>query len=128
MICPRCKSTVIVVETEGVEVDWCPDCSGVWFDAGELEVLLGHDRPIREIMPGGPAGEKEPGLRCPRCPERLTKVGLGSAVLDLCPHEHGIWFDAGELESLEPVCRTDESRAMLTLLRTTFERKEPKGA
>ena len=31
---------MIVVEHEHVELDYSPDCSGVWFDAGEVELLL----------------------------------------------------------------------------------------
>ena len=40
MICPTCKSDMIVVEHDNVELDYCTDCSGVWFDAGEMNLLF----------------------------------------------------------------------------------------
>ena len=40
MICPACKSDMIVVEHSQIELDYCTDCRGVWFDSGELELLL----------------------------------------------------------------------------------------
>jgi len=40
MKCPVCDSLMIVVEHEKIELDYCVNCSGVWFDAEELELLL----------------------------------------------------------------------------------------
>ena len=39
MICPTCREVMIVVEQDKIELDHCPNCAGVWFDGGELEVL-----------------------------------------------------------------------------------------
>ena len=40
MICPACKKDMIVVEYSNVELDYCLNCHGVWFDSDELELLL----------------------------------------------------------------------------------------
>ena len=40
MICPVCKRDMIVIEYHDVELDYCTSCKGVWFDSGELELLL----------------------------------------------------------------------------------------
>jgi len=40
MICPVCKYDMIVVEYQNIELDYCNSCKGVWFDSGELELLL----------------------------------------------------------------------------------------
>ena len=38
--CPRCQNIILVPERHGdVEMDRCPECRGVWLDAGELEEL-----------------------------------------------------------------------------------------
>lgn len=37
--CPRCQSKLTTVAFEGVEIDRCDSCSGVWLDSGELEQL-----------------------------------------------------------------------------------------
>jgi len=36
MKCPVCNSLMIVVEHEKIELDYCLNCSGVWFDAEEV--------------------------------------------------------------------------------------------
>ena len=40
MDCPVCKDAMIVMELNEVEIDHCLSCSGIWLDAGELELLL----------------------------------------------------------------------------------------
>lgn len=41
MQCPQCKTTTLVMsERQGVEIDYCPSCRGVWLDRGELDKLI----------------------------------------------------------------------------------------
>lgn len=41
MKCPHCTgSTLVMSERQGVEIDYCPDCRGIWLDRGELDKLL----------------------------------------------------------------------------------------
>jgi Zn-finger nucleic acid-binding protein len=40
MKCPKCGADLQVEQYEGIEVDRCTECQGVWFDAGEVEQLL----------------------------------------------------------------------------------------
>jgi len=41
MKCPRCPSSSLALsERQGVEIDYCPDCRGIWLDRGELDKLL----------------------------------------------------------------------------------------
>lgn len=39
MKCPRCEGTLNATSFEGVEIDTCDKCGGVWLDSGELEQL-----------------------------------------------------------------------------------------
>lgn len=39
MNCPRCTSELRAVPRDGIEIDVCPTCKGVWLDSGELERL-----------------------------------------------------------------------------------------
>jgi len=53
MKCPSCKETSLVIsERKGIEIDYCPDCRGVWLDRGELDKILEkskeEDRPRAE--------------------------------------------------------------------------------
>lgn len=40
MKCPHCNATLVMTERQGVEIDYCPDCRGVWLDRGELDKIL----------------------------------------------------------------------------------------
>lgn len=41
MKCPACKdATLTITERQGVEIDYCPECRGVWLDRGELDKLI----------------------------------------------------------------------------------------
>ncbi|GIX54919.1 hypothetical protein CQA4T8M7_41750 [Sphaerotilus natans] len=41
MHCPVCKDVQLVMaERQGVEIDYCPQCRGVWLDRGELDKII----------------------------------------------------------------------------------------
>lgn len=41
MKCPNCTdATLLMMERQGVEIDYCPQCRGVWLDRGELDKLI----------------------------------------------------------------------------------------
>jgi Zn-finger nucleic acid-binding protein len=53
MNCPVCKDvTLVMSDRQGIEVDYCPQCRGVWLDRGELDKII--DRTVS----GGPGVER----------------------------------------------------------------------
>ncbi len=42
MKCPACKDdvTLTMSERNGIEIDYCPTCRGVWLDRGELDKII----------------------------------------------------------------------------------------
>ena len=41
MMCPACAATQLLMsERQGVEIDYCPSCRGVWLDRGELDKII----------------------------------------------------------------------------------------
>ncbi len=40
MKCPVCADDLLLAERQGVEIDYCPKCRGVWLDRGELDILI----------------------------------------------------------------------------------------
>ena len=41
MKCPRCNTVNLnLMERQGVELDYCPECRGIWLDRGELEKII----------------------------------------------------------------------------------------
>ena len=109
MRCPVCKVPMIIVEHEKIELDYCTKCLGVWFDAGELELLaerLSLDKEtlsLHEIWALPEANVSEKARRCPICRKKMRKVYIGEetkVLLDICPIQNGIWFDSGEVSQV----------------------------
>ncbi|WP_276495873.1 zf-TFIIB domain-containing protein [Pontibacter litorisediminis] len=40
MKCPNCNETLLMSDKNGVEIDYCPNCRGIWLDRGELEKIM----------------------------------------------------------------------------------------
>lgn len=40
MKCPNDDTTLVMTERNGVEIDYCPECRGVWLDRGELDKII----------------------------------------------------------------------------------------
>ena len=40
MKCPACSVELEISERQGIEIDYCPQCRGVWLDRGELDKLI----------------------------------------------------------------------------------------
>ncbi len=107
MECPVCGVDMFVLEFEKVEVDWCPDCEGVWLDSGELELIGEKAGTLQDRLLGAleaPDGAQPPGRRpCPVCGAAMREVEAATdppITVDRCGREHGLWFDKGELEAV----------------------------
>jgi uncharacterized protein len=40
MKCPHCEETLLMTDRQGIEIDYCPKCRGIWLDKGELEKIM----------------------------------------------------------------------------------------
>lgn len=40
MKCPNCEETLVMTERQGVEIDYCAKCRGIWLDRGELDKII----------------------------------------------------------------------------------------
>ena len=40
MNCPRCNLALVMSDRQGIEIDYCPQCRGVWLDRGELDKII----------------------------------------------------------------------------------------
>jgi len=63
MKCPVCPdTTLLMTHRQGVEIDYCPQCRGVWLDRGELDKLIQlegtHDKSDTRLT--GPTGHRAP--------------------------------------------------------------------
>ena len=40
MKCCRCHTEMLIIEKKGIEIDYCPNCYGIWLDKGELKKIM----------------------------------------------------------------------------------------
>ena len=66
MLCPVCKTGLAMSDRQGVEIDYCPSCRGVWLDRGELDKIIERSN---EAM-GQAAAAPQAGVETVRRPER----------------------------------------------------------
>jgi len=53
--CPRCGTVLTMAERAGVEIDYCPQCRGVWLDRGELDKIIERGEPAGAPAPSAAA-------------------------------------------------------------------------
>jgi Zn-finger nucleic acid-binding protein len=127
MDCPVCKdSAMITLELNEVEIDYCTVCSGIWLDAGELELLLGEPEKAKKLLHSFRAdqGSRETIRRCPICDKKMQKVIVGSSepvlLIDKCGKGDGLWFDKGELKDIFDRAQLDSDNKIQQLLTNMF--------
>jgi Zn-finger nucleic acid-binding protein len=100
---------MIVVEYHNIEVDHCANCKGIWFDSGELELLLklagAEASPLlfKKLIISPEAITTEKKRKCPICNHKMKKNSVHEKpelVIDVCERGDGLWFDGGEVALL----------------------------
>lgn len=71
MKCPADGTTLVMADRQGVEIDYCPQCRGVWLDRGELDKLIERAVPAVTLT--------EPGAGQRQAPSRDAAQVYGSA-------------------------------------------------
>ena len=51
MECPHCHVPLSMSSREGIEIDYCPQCRGVWLDRGELDKIIERSTPEAPAEP-----------------------------------------------------------------------------
>jgi len=108
MICPICKKELGKVILYGVEVDFCPNCLGLWFEEDELRFTKDtKDKELRwldiDLWKDGKKFKVYPGIRmCPACRLPLYEVYYGDSriIVDICNLCNGIWLDRREFKGI----------------------------
>lgn len=51
MSCPVCRVPLAMSDRQGIEIDYCPQCRGVWLDRGELDKIIERSAPQATTRP-----------------------------------------------------------------------------
>jgi Zn-finger nucleic acid-binding protein len=58
MTCPHCSVPLVMSERQGIEIDYCPQCRGIWLDRGELDKII--ERASADMAPQAPQAPMPP--------------------------------------------------------------------
>lgn len=119
MKCPRCHSDLTPTKRDGVDMETCPSCQGMWLTSQELTRLedevfdLGDDEKGSLVF--SPAATTDP---CPQCGQPMQRFGyrLYDVEMDFCPAAHGFWLDAGEDKRVLDIMKKEERDLERTVL------------
>lgn len=118
LTCVKCTSVLDRATFEGLDVDLCPRCGGLWLDRGEItraarlpETELTRLRGLLTDTAGPPPLPSTHLVPCPACNGKLSEVLLGKVHVDYCSSCHGIFLDRGELEDALSAVRARDAGA-----------------
>lgn len=85
MPCPRCHVDLVMSDRQGIEIDYCPQCRGVWLDRGELDKIIERNAqyaaaPPQEAPPASPSAQSPwvaPSAPPPGYPPAAPPSGWG---------------------------------------------------
>lgn len=72
LLCPTCRVTLTMSERQGIEIDYCPQCRGVWLDRGELDKIIERSEAASAPAPqaSAPPPPQQQGHQQPQYRER----------------------------------------------------------
>jgi len=120
MRCPKCRADMEQVEYEGTEVDRCTICHGIWFDAGEIDIMKGKQAAAAIDIGDRKTGKKSNTIdryQCPRCGGAMVRVVDPAQThiwYETCGACHGSYLDAGELRDLSTTTVSDFFKDLVT--------------
>lgn len=126
LLCPRDRTPLVAEPSDGVTVDRCPTCKGLWLDATEVTVVI--DAAVhRDVEAPKAAWEAVRYANCPACSTQMARrnyLRVSGVIVDSCPR-HGTWLDGGELERIATFLQHDgERKAKRAEERLRAEEKE----
>ena len=110
MRCPKCRTDMEQVEFDGVEIDRCKNCNGMWFDVGESDALKNIDAAtaidIGDMSGGQAVPDDEEGE------EVVRQLGAmedhrREDIYNICGN-HDRWIEEDEMRDLEHATHADE--------------------
>lgn len=67
MLCPTDRTALVMSDRQGIEIDYCPTCRGIWLDRGELDKII--ERNAADTAPP-PLPRAEGGRQAPYPPQQ----------------------------------------------------------
>lgn len=108
MKCVKCDKNLKKADYKGIQLDYCEECQGIWFDRGELRKVKDKEDEFIRWIDIDPWKNKDKfeisksGKICPVCGVPLYIIGYDGFPIwvDVCNVCYGIWLDKGEFDEI----------------------------
>lgn len=111
MQCPNCSHKLTTQNYLGIEVNKCPNCEGMWFDANEVDQLEDTVFDQDEFKNSMITNLRPSDRSCPKCNNKMSKFNYRWEDLELeyCVTGHGFWIDKGEEKRITEIMEEQEN-------------------
>lgn len=119
MKCPDCNAELVQKKRDGVEMDVCPSCQGMWLSRQELAELedevfdFGDNEKGSLMLASTPSSRK-----CPQCGNSMRRFQYRfyDLEMDFCEQQHGYWLEANEDKRVLALMKAEEKNLGRTVL------------
>jgi Zn-finger nucleic acid-binding protein len=112
MNCPNCNATLVAAKRDGIDMETCASCNGMWLTRQELEALEDEAFDLGDGEKGTMVFESTADTRkCPECSKRMNsfQYRFYDLAMDFCGDGHGFWLDAGEDRRVIELMKKEEA-------------------
>ena len=114
MKCPNCNTDLVPTKRNGIDLEFCNTCKGMWLSHQELKQLedevfdLGDDEKGSLML-----GSTATNFSCPQCGKLMKRFGyrLYDLEMDFCEDGHGYWLDADEDKRVLELMKKEEAES-----------------
>jgi Zn-finger nucleic acid-binding protein len=111
MKCPDCNVDLVQQKRDGIDMELCPSCAGMWLTPQELTQLedevfdFGDDEKGSLMFGSTPDSRK-----CPQCakPMKSFQYRLYDLAMDVCEDQHGYWLEPDEDQRVLQLMKDEE--------------------
>lgn len=110
MKCPKDGSILANGKINKVNIDYCQECMGAWFESDELRQTKDNSDKYFQWLDFDVATNSEDKFdkklksdrECPECSEQMQQLEYAQSkvVIDSCPNSHGEWLDDSEFKKI----------------------------
>jgi Zn-finger nucleic acid-binding protein len=112
MKCPNCNTDLVQTKRNGIDVEYCQSCKGMWLSRQELEQLedevfdFGDDKKSSLIF-----SSSATTLKCPQCGKlmRRFQYRFYDLEMDFCEDGHGYWLNKDEDKRVLELMKREEA-------------------
>ena len=112
MNCPNCSVTLVAMKRDGIDMETCPSCRGMWLTRQEMEELEDEAFDLGDDKKGSRVFDSTADTRkCPECrkPMNRSEYRFYDLEIDFCGEGHGFWLEADEDKRVLELMKKEET-------------------